>query len=179
MKTQPKKKVPIQPKSGQSKFKPIKLKVSRTHKPDDLSLEEWQRTLRRQYAEHQNYKLLNTGTHPIFSDFQLTGTESGKTYKIAIRGNSPGDNYCSCPDFRINYLGTCKHIEFTLSKLIKRRGAKKIFKQGYVPPYSEVYLSYGRDRKSGLNPAATFLQKFYIMLRNSLIHREFSKKNIS
>jgi hypothetical protein len=39
------------------KAKPIKLKVSRIHKPNDLDLEEWQRMLRRQYAEQQAYKL--------------------------------------------------------------------------------------------------------------------------
>ena len=162
MKAQPKKNAPARSKAG--KFRPIKLKVSRIHKPDDLSLEEWQRILRKQYAEQQNYKLLNTGDHPIFSNFHLDSTDSGKTYKIAIRGDAPGDNYCSCPDFRINYLGTCKHIEFTLSKLMRRRGAKNIFKNGYILPYSEVYLSYGPKRqvrvKVGKDTPAEILSYF-------------------
>ena len=91
MKAQPKKNAPARSKAG--KFRPIKLKVSRIHKPDDLSLEEWQRILRKQYAEQQNYKLFNTGDHPIFSNFQLKSTDSGKTYKIAIRGEEvdPGN----------------------------------------------------------------------------------------
>ncbi|MBF0558671.1 MAG: DEAD/DEAH box helicase [Nitrospirae bacterium] len=168
MKLSPKKTAVARQKGKKSRFKPIKLKVSRIHKPDDLSLEEWQRILRRQYAEQKNYKLLNIGDHPIFSDFQLTSTDSGRTYKIAIRGDAPGDNYCSCPDFSINYLGTCKHIEFTLSKLIRKRGAKKIFNNGYVPPYSEVYLTYGLKRevrfKAGSNVPAGILshvRKFF------------------
>ena len=162
MKAQPKKNTPVRSKA--EKFRPIKLKVSRIHKPDDLSLEEWQRILRKQYAEQQNYNLLNTGDHPIFSNFQLNSTDSGKTYKIAIRGDASGDNYCSCPDFRINYLGTCKHIEFTLSKLMRRRGAKNIFKNGYILPYSEVYLSYGPKRqvrvKVGKDAPAEILSYF-------------------
>ncbi|MBI4689071.1 MAG: hypothetical protein HY754_02190 [Nitrospirae bacterium] len=130
-----------------SKAKPIALKVSRIHKPDNLDLEEWQRILRRQYAEQQNYKLQNIGDHPFFSDFSLTNHLSGKTYKIAVRGTASGNNYCSCPDYSINGLGTCKHIEFTLSKLMKKKGAKKAFQMGYNMPYSEVYLSYGLKKE--------------------------------
>ncbi|MDA8241704.1 MAG: hypothetical protein M0Z67_15225, partial [Nitrospiraceae bacterium] len=95
------------------KFKSIKLKVSRLHKPEELELEEWQRLLRRQFAEQQSFRLKNTGDHPVFSEFSLANPVSGKTYKLAIRGDKPGDNYCSCPDYAINNLGTCKHIEFT------------------------------------------------------------------
>jgi len=126
-----------------NKQKSIKSNISRTHKPDDLSLEEWQRTLRKQYSEQQNYRLENIGSQDIFSEFLLTNPASGKTYKIAIRGNASGDNYCSCPDYSINTLGTCKHIEYTLSCLIKQKGVRKAFREGYVTPYSEVYLSYG------------------------------------
>ncbi|NUO07725.1 MAG: DEAD/DEAH box helicase family protein [Candidatus Brocadia sp.] len=123
------------------------MKISRTHKPEDLSLEEWQRILRKQYGEQQKYKLENTGSHPLFSEFKLINPESGKIYKIAIRGDVPGDNYCSCPDYSINNLGTCKHIEFTLSRLMKKKGAKKAFLTAYTPPYSEIYLHYGLKRE--------------------------------
>ncbi len=134
-------------KPRRTKFKPIKLKVSRLHKPDDIELEEWQRLLRKQFAEQQGFRLKNIGDHPIFSEFSLINPMSGKTYKLAIRGDKPGDNYCSCPDYAINNLGTCKHIEFALSKLMKRRGAAKAFKEGFIPSYSEVYLSYGLKRE--------------------------------
>jgi hypothetical protein len=134
-------------KPRKARFRPIKLKVSKLHKPDDLDLEEWQRLLRKQFAEQQSFRLKNTGDHPIFSEFSLANPVSGRTYKLAIRGDRPGDNYCSCPDYAINNLGTCKHIEFTLSRVMKRRGAAKAFKEGYIPPYSEVYLSYGLKRE--------------------------------
>ena len=134
-------------KSKTKKAKPIKLRVPRTHKPDDLGLEEWQRILRKQYGIQQNFKLENIGDHSIFTEFFITNPESEKTYKIAIRGDAPGENYCSCPDYSINNLGTCKHIEFALSKLMKKRGAKKAFKEGCVLPYSEVYLNYGLKRE--------------------------------
>ncbi len=127
--------------------KPVRSKISRTHKPDNLDLEEWQRRLRQQYGEQQRYYLENRGDHPIFSDFLLTNPQSQKTYKIAIRGKEPGDNYCSCPDFSINNLGICKHIAFTLSQLMKIRGAEKTFQNGCRLPYSEIFLNYGLKKE--------------------------------
>lgn len=132
-------------KNGKATTQPQK--VSRTHKPDNFSLEQWQRALRRQFGEQQHFILKNTGGRPFFSDYSLTNPESGKTYKIAIRGEEPGMNYCSCPDYRINNLGTCKHIEFTLARLSQMPGAKDLLQKGYAPPWSEVWLSYGLKRE--------------------------------
>ena len=69
-------------------------KLSRTLKPDEVPLEDWQRALRRQFGEQQPFVLKNLGGHPLFSEFALTNPESGKTYKIAIRGESPGSDSC-------------------------------------------------------------------------------------
>ena len=132
-----------------ARFRP---KFSRTHKPDDLALDEWQRILRKQYAEVQRYDIKNIGDHPVFSEFLVTNPDTAKTYRVAIRGEAPGDNYCSCPDYHINNLGTCKHIEQTLLTLKKKRGAAKAFRQGYEPPYSEIYLSYGVRREVRFRP---------------------------
>ena len=129
-------------------------RVARTHKPEDMELEEWQRLLRKQFGERQEFKLVNVGSHPVFSDFHLTNPESGKTYRLAIRGDQAGDNYCSCPDFSINTLGTCKHVEFTLATLKKKRGGVRQFESGYRPGYSEVYLSYGLKREVRFRPGA-------------------------
>ena len=57
------------------------------------------------------------------------------------------DSYCSCPDFATNNLGTCKHIEFTLGKLLAKRGGKAALKSGFAPPYSEIWLDYAGQRQ--------------------------------
>ena len=149
-------------KSGKTSGMSAAPKVSKTHKPAELGLEEWQRLLRRQFGQQQNFLLKNTGEHPIFSEFSLNNSQTGKTYRIAIRGRAPGDNYCSCPDYAINNLGTCKHIEFTLVQLMKKRGAQKAFSSCYLPLYSEVYLNYGMRRtirfKAGKGAPPALLQ---------------------
>ncbi|MEW6187865.1 MAG: DEAD/DEAH box helicase [Thermodesulfobacteriota bacterium] len=129
------------------KRKPTQLKISRTHKPEHLELEEWQRLLRKDFGLKQSFELKNLGEHPFFSDFSVFNPDTQKTYKVAIRGREAGMNFCSCPDYSINHLGTCKHIEFTLADLMKKRGAKKAFQQGYTPGYSEIFLHYGPKRE--------------------------------
>lgn len=122
-------------------------KTPRTRKPPGMSPEEWQIRLRREFGREQKFKLKNIGDEPVFSEFLVRNPETGGEYRVAVRGTNPGDNYCSCPDFEVNTLGTCKHIEFTLAKLERKRGGKKAFAKGFTPLYSEVYLRYGAKRE--------------------------------
>jgi superfamily II DNA or RNA helicase len=122
-------------------------KISRLRKPEGMQLEQWQIALRKQFAEKQDFRLKNVGDEPIFSEFIVTNPETGGEYRLAIRGERIGENYCSCPDFSVNTLGTCKHIEFALAKLRRKQGGEKAFAEGFRPAYSEVYLRYGAKRE--------------------------------
>src|SRR6202142_3668090 len=115
-------------------------KLSRTHAPADLSPLDWQRALRRQFGREQAFGLDNLSGEPFFSEFRVNNPVSKSSYRVAIRGLQPGDNFCSCPDYATNELGTCKHIQFTLARLEKKRGAKTAFARGYQPAFSELYL---------------------------------------
>ena len=118
-----------------------------------MPLEQWQIALRKQFAQKQNFSLKNIGDEPIFSEFIVTNPQTSGEYRVAIRGQRIGDNYCSCPDLAVNTLGTCKHIEFTLAKLQRKRGGKKAFADGFQPAYSEIYLRYGAKREVMFSPA--------------------------
>jgi len=115
-------------------------KLSRAHAPTDLSPVEWQRSLRRQFGRDQAFGLENLTSEPFFSEFRVSNPASKSSYRVAIRGRGPGGNFCSCPDYATSELGTCKHIEFTLARLEKKRGAKAAFARGYQPAFSELYL---------------------------------------
>ncbi len=115
-------------------------KLSRTQQPADLAPADWQRVLRRQFGREQAFVLDNRGDQPFFSEFRVGNPQSKASYHVAIRGLAAGDNYCSCPDYATNELGTCKHIEFVLARLEKKRGAKAAFARGWRPAFSEIYL---------------------------------------
>jgi superfamily II DNA or RNA helicase len=127
-------------------------KLSRLHKPADMSLEDWQIELRRQFGRAQGFRLANVGDHAIFSLFEVTNPQSQNTYRVQIRGPRVGDNFCSCPDFATNTLGTCKHIEFTLASLERKRGGPAALRAGFQPAYSEVQLQYGARREVRFRP---------------------------
>ncbi len=115
-------------------------KIPHIHKPADLTPVDWQRALRRQFGREQAFRWENIGDEAIFSDFHVTNPETRSRYRVTVRGLQPGDNHCSCPDFATNELGTCKHIEFVVGKLLKKRGAKAAFARGYQPAFSELVL---------------------------------------
>jgi SNF2 family DNA or RNA helicase len=62
-------------------------------------------------------RLTSTSPEEIWTDYTITNAASGRTYRVALRGWNPGESYCSCPDFRKNTLGTCKHIFNALRKV--------------------------------------------------------------
>jgi superfamily II DNA or RNA helicase len=127
-------------------------KISHRRKPEDMSLEAWQITLRRQFGREQNFAWKNIGQEKFFSEYTVGNPQTKRSYRVAIRGPQPGDNYCSCPDFAVNTLGTCKHIEFVLDKLEKKPGGKAALAAGFQPPYSEVLLRYGAKREVVFKP---------------------------
>src|SRR5947209_14702424 len=120
--------MPKHAKKGTAARKPAKL--SRLHKPEGMSLEDWQIELRRQFGREQDFTLKNLGDDPVFSEFAVTNPKSQNTYRVHIRGPQPGDNFCSCPDFATNTLGTCKHIEFTLAAVERKRGGAARLRAG-------------------------------------------------
>lgn len=80
-----------------------------------------------------------------WTDYTVTNAISGKTYRVALRGEGQGESYCACPDFKTNTLGTCKHI----MKLLARSKAfpEAIRAKPYRRTRITVHLRYA-DRVS-------------------------------
>jgi superfamily II DNA or RNA helicase len=120
-----------------------------------MSIETWQRELRRQFGREQPFALTNVGTERVFSDFEVRNPQSAGTYRVSIRGVRPGENYCTCADFVTNALGTCKHVEFVLGRLGRQRGGAATLRRGFEPSHSEVVLQYGAKREVRFRPGST------------------------
>ncbi len=74
-------------------------------------IREEQIDIRRQRAKAAKFTIENLGKNRVYSDFRVTNPDSGGQYTVTVRGFEVGDNVCTCPDFKSNTLGTCKHIE--------------------------------------------------------------------
>ncbi len=76
-----------------------------------------------------------------YGDYQVLSA-SGSEYRIAMRGPGLFDNYCTCPDFARNTLGTCKHIESILERL-RSRYRSRLASKRYERERASVSLRYG------------------------------------
>jgi hypothetical protein len=76
---------------------------------------------RQQRAIEEKMHLKSMQPKRLWTDYVITNQASGKSYRIALRGWQPGESYCSCPDFRKNTLGTCKHIIYA-----QKRGGQMV-----------------------------------------------------
>jgi len=87
----------------------------------------------------------------IYGDYRVESA-SGKTYRVAMRGPGLFENYCSCPDFAVNTLGTCKHIEALLLQLRQKHGTALERKQ-YARTRASISLQYGEDYRGPAAPS--------------------------
>jgi hypothetical protein len=97
---------------------------------------------REERARTEKMRLTSLAPQEIWTDYTITNAASGKSYRVALRGWRPGESYCSCPDFRKNTLGTCKHILHTLEK-VRRRFPDSVRNRPYRQRDIAVHVSYG------------------------------------
>src|SRR5215472_6433505 len=84
-------------------------------------LVEEQISARQQRARATIQSVLAEPAGQAYGDYEVQSA-SGRKYRVAMRGPSLFDNFCSCADFAVNTLGTCKHIEALLLRLRDRFG---------------------------------------------------------
>ena len=69
--------------------------------------------------------------HPVLSNFRVR-SKYGMEYRVEIRDLQNRRASCTCIDFRINGLGTCKHLEAVLLQLERRE--KRAYAQAVTAP---------------------------------------------
>lgn len=89
---------------------------------------------RREKAEKAPYRIEFAdnpfGEHELFN-------ERGRRYKLTFRNIEGEQGYCSCPDYRTNKLGTCKHLMHAFTRFRRtpgREGSPQDF------PFVEIFL---------------------------------------
>jgi superfamily II DNA or RNA helicase len=99
---------------------------------------------RRERADAENMRIRSLDASTPWADYLVTSANSGKTYRVALRGWEPGQSFCSCPDFRKNTLGTCKHILKVIARCEKKFSAT-VRAQAWKPDRVLVSVAYGRE----------------------------------
>jgi hypothetical protein len=99
-----------------------------------------ERALRRERASEEPLRVrpLSQGHGDLFQDYEVCRTDApdALTYTVELRSLAEPLNSCTCPDFRKNFLGTCKHIERVLLSVRRpRRG------EPTVSPHTELFMT--------------------------------------
>ena len=85
----------------------------------------------------------------VYGEYDITGA-SRRTYRVEIRALVEPINSCSCRDFQVNGLGTCKHIEVAVRRLSNRTRAGERRARPNTTLYqfaADGYLTYWLDRQ--------------------------------
>src|SRR5437763_12484503 len=114
-----------------------------------LSLEIAYMLIEQQIAERQTRAkdavehILERPASGLYGDYRIRSA-SKNIYRVALRGPGLFENYCSCPDFAINTLGTCKHIEAVLLRLRQKHGSA-LEQEQFRRNRASISLHYGED----------------------------------
>src|SRR5437879_1582821 len=108
---------------------------------EQISIVEEQISARQQRARKAIQNIVTGPAGQAYGDY-VVKSASGKEYRVAMRGPSLFENFCSCADFAVNTLGTCKHIEALLLCLHRRFG-RSFDRQRYQRTRASLSLHYG------------------------------------
>lgn len=104
-------------------------------------------------AAEEAMKVKSTAPATPWADYIVTSALSGKTYRVALRGLERGESYCSCPDFRKNLLGTCKHV-LKVQAWVQKKFAAAALAAKWRPQRFGVFARYDGDLRLGLEAPA-------------------------
>ncbi len=108
---------------------------------------------REKRASEEKMTVKSADSTTPWTDYLVASAASGKTYRVALRGRARGQSYCSCPDFRKNALGTCKHVFKVQAGAQKNFGPHGMAAK-WAPDRIAVFARYDGDLRLGLEAPA-------------------------
>jgi ERCC4-related helicase len=99
---------------------------------------------RAQRARDEKMKVKSADPEQPWTDYTVTNLLSGKTYRVTMRGLEAGDSFCSCPDYRTNTLGTCKHV-MRVAAVVRKKFPADRLRRRFRTSQLTLHLEYGNE----------------------------------
>ncbi len=119
---------------------------------------------REERALSEKMEVVSANPRLLWTEYSVTSLGSGKTYRVSLRGIERGSSFCSCPDFRKNTLGTCKHI-LHLVEHLREQFKPATWKIPYEVSNIELHLCYGKEMELRLQVPKKMDRKVLEVLR--------------
>ena len=97
---------------------------------------------RKQRAAREKMTVRSANRKTPWTDYVVTSKQSGRSYRVSIRSMEDTDCFCTCPDYRTNQLGFCKHI-LKVRTRVKKWFTSKQRQRAYRRKTLSVRLAYG------------------------------------
>lgn len=110
-----------------------------------LTTDDEELQLRKQRGLKESMEIIPTETYSYPFDNYLVRSDTGIDYTVELRSLDNPHNSCSCPDFQVNALGTCKHIEKLLYSLNKKKKSLQLPIDN--SPLVEVFLNLSENEE--------------------------------
>ena len=109
--------------------------------PRHFPTDEESVVLRHKAAEKEAARVEETAIDgEFFGAYQVASSQWTQPYDVEIRSLVEPINSCTCQDFMMNRLGTCKHIERVLQTLPKRRKRRFTKAMKHGSPAYEIFF---------------------------------------
>lgn len=76
---------------------------------------------RRQRAHSEQARVRSEDGRGVYGTYTVTSSDSDRHHRVELRSLDRPFNSCDCPDYQVNGLGTCKHVEAVRQHLARRR----------------------------------------------------------
>ncbi len=117
---------------------------SETSALSEIELVQRELARREERARRERMRVRSQAPDRPWTDYVVTSRESGKSYRVALRGLERGESYCSCPDYRKNTLGTCKHI-MRVTASVRRKFSARALSTPFKPDELAAYVCYADE----------------------------------
>ncbi len=104
---------------------------------------------RRLRSQEEKMQVRSSNPTTPWTDYTVSSKESGRTYRVALRGMQRGQSYCSCPDFRRNLLGACKHL-LRVQHRVGKTFPASVLDTPWKPERIAVYALYDGETRIGI-----------------------------
>ena len=104
-------------------------------------------------AGEEVMKIASSDKTTPWADYTVSSAMNGKSYRVALRGMQRGQSFCSCPDFRKNRLGLCKHV-LKVHEWTKKRFEAAALQKTPKPARVAVFARYDGDLRLGIESPA-------------------------
>ncbi|MBK8870738.1 MAG: SWIM zinc finger family protein [Elusimicrobia bacterium] len=118
-----------------------------------LDVERVERAARQSSAKSQDLRIDRRPAQSLLGEYRVGSSAKGQTYTVTVRDARWENASCTCPDYRVNELHLCKHIERVREKLSTRSALARLEQEAAALRHISLYVAPRPSHEGPFHPA--------------------------